>query len=102
MKNYTIPYGTWELNNDGHLKMIREKPEYEFLVNTGLYVLNPNVLQLIPEGKPYHITQLIEDTRGRGQKVGVYPIDDKSWIDVGQWKDYHKALERLWLRAIRS
>jgi len=95
MKNYTIPYGTCELNGDGHLKLIHEKPEYEFLVNTGLYVLNPNVLQLIPEGKLYHITQLIEDTRDSGQKVGVYPIDDEAWIDVGQWKDYHKALERL-------
>ena len=48
MKNYIIPYGTCELNGEGHLKKINEKPEYDFLVNTGLYVLNPDVLHLIP------------------------------------------------------
>ena len=44
LKKYTIPYGTCELNGEGHLKQINEKPEYDFLVNTGLYVLNPDVL----------------------------------------------------------
>ena len=95
MKNYTIPYGTCELNGEGHLKQINEKPEFDFLVNTGLYVLNPDVLRLIPEGKMYHITQLIDDAKKDGMQVGVYPIDDDSWIDVGQWAEYQKAVEQL-------
>ena len=94
-KNYTIPYGTCELNCEGHLKKIHEKPEYEFLVNTGLYVLNPIVLQMIPYGKHYHITHLIADAKSNGKRVGVYPIDDEAWIDVGQWADYQKAVDRL-------
>ena len=49
MKNYTIPYGTCELNSDGYLSNINEKPQYDFLINTGLYVLNPSVLKLIPK-----------------------------------------------------
>jgi NDP-sugar pyrophosphorylase family protein len=95
MKNYTIPYGTCELNADGHLEHINEKPEYDFLVNTGLYVLNSNVLELIPAGKFYHITHLIEDVKNSGKRVGVYPIADDAWIDVGQWAEYKKAVERL-------
>jgi dTDP-glucose pyrophosphorylase len=95
MKNYIIPYGTCELNGEGQLKQINEKPEYDFLVNTGLYVLNPEVLHLIPVDKLYHITQLIEDAQKNGKKVGVYPIDDDDWIDVGQWSEYQKAVERL-------
>ena len=95
MKNYTIPYGTCELNGEGHLKQINEKPEFDFLVNTGLYALNPDVLRLIPEGKMYHITQLIDDAKKGGMQVGVYPIDDDSWIDVGQWAEYKKAVEQL-------
>lgn len=95
MKNYTIPYGTCELNEEGHLKQINEKPEFDFLVNTGLYVLHPDVLHIIPKGKLYHITQLIEDAKKDGRKVGVYPIDDDSWIDVGQWAEYQKAVEML-------
>ena len=95
MKNYIIPYGTCELNNEGYLKKINEKPEYDFLVNTGLYVLDPNVLKLIPGGKLYHITQLIEDAQKHGKRIGVYPIDDDAWIDVGQWADYQKVVDRL-------
>ena len=95
MKNYTIPYGTCELNDEGHLKNINEKPEYDFLVNAGLYVLNPDVLEFIPKDRSYHITNLIEDVQKDGKRIGVYPIDDDAWIDVGQWAEYQKIVERL-------
>ena len=95
VKNYIIPYGTCELNGDGHLKQINEKPEFDFLVNVGFYVVNPDILYLIPENKLYHITQLIKDAKKRGNRVGVYPIDDDAWIDVGQWTDYKRAVEKL-------
>ena len=94
-KEYIIPYGTCELNGDGHLSHINEKPQYDFLINTGLYILNPNVLELIPKNKFYHITHLIEDAKNHGKKIGVFPIDEDAWIDVGQWTEYRQALERL-------
>jgi len=94
-KEYIIPYGTCELNGDGYLSHINEKPQYDFLINTGLYILNPEVLGLIPEKRLYHITHLIEDVKNRGKKVGVFPIDDDAWIDVGQWADYKKAVDNL-------
>ena len=92
-KEYVIPYGTCELNSDGHLFSINEKPKYDFLINTGLYVLNPDILNLIPENKFYHITQLIEDAINHGKKVGVYPVDDNAWIDIGQWSEYRKVVK---------
>ena len=94
-KDYIIPYGTCELNADGHLAHINEKPHYDFLINTGLYVLNPEVLKLIPENEFFHITQLIQNVKDKGRKVGVFPIDDDAWIDVGQWAEYKKAVELL-------
>lgn len=94
-KEYIIPYGTCVLNGDGYLDHINEKPKYNFLVNTGLYVVNPEVLHLIPEGKLYHITHLIADAKDQGKRVGVFPIDDDAWIDVGQWADYKKAVDNL-------
>lgn len=94
-KEYIIPYGTCELNGDGHLSHINEKPKYDFLVNAGLYVVNPDVLDIIPENTFYHITHLIEEMIKRHRRVGVFPIDDDSWIDVGQWAEYKKAVERL-------
>jgi dTDP-glucose pyrophosphorylase len=94
-KQYIIPYGTCELNGEGHLAHINEKPSYNFLVNTGLYVLNPEVLELVPENTFFHITQLIEKVKNRGMKVGVFPIGDDDWIDIGQWTEYRKALDLL-------
>ena len=94
-KEYVIPYGTCELNADGHLSHINEKPQYDFLINAGLYVLNPDVLKIIPENKFYHITHLIEDAKNQGKKVGVFPIDDDAWIDIGQWTEYQQAVDKL-------
>jgi len=94
-KEYSIPYGTCDLNSEGHLSHINEKPKYNFLINTGLYVLNPDILNLIPKDKFYHITHLIEDAKSQGKKVGVFPIDDDDWIDIGQWAEYKKAMELL-------
>ena len=94
-KEYVIPYGTCDLNSDGHLSHINEKPKYDFLINTGLYVLNPDILSLIPKDSFYHITHLIQDAKDRGKKVGVFPIDDDSWVDVGQWTEYQHAVDRL-------
>ena len=94
-KEYIIPYGTCELNGDGHLLRINEKPHYDFLINTGLYILNPKVLELIPKNEFYHITHLIENVINQGKRVGVFPIDDEAWIDIGQWAEYKKAINKL-------
>ncbi len=94
-KQFNIPYGICKLNGSGSLERIQEKPEYNFLVNTGLYVLNPDVIDLIPAEGVYHITQLISDVKKQGMKVGVYPVSEDAWIDVGQWVEYQKAVERF-------
>ena len=38
---------------------------------------------------------LIKLAQSKKKQVGVYPIDDESWIDVGQWSEYRKAIEKL-------
>jgi len=92
-KQFNIPYGICELNSSGSLKDIEEKPEYNFLVNTGLYVLNSNVIDLIPDDKLFHITHLIDKVRANKGTIGVYPISERAWIDVGQWAEYRKTLK---------
>lgn len=66
-----------------------------FLVNTGMYVVNSDVLKLIPRGEYYHITQLIENVKCNGKRVGVYPISENSWMDVGEWGKYKETLEKF-------
>lgn len=95
LKNYHIPYGICEIVNGGSLSRITEKPEYNFLVNTGMYVLKAGTLGLIPEGEVFHMTDLIERVRERGGRVAVFPVSDKAWIDTGEWAEYRKALKQL-------
>lgn len=93
LKHYTIPYGICEIGNGGSLKQIKEKPEYDFLVNTGSYIMEPEVFKDIPRNEPYHATDLIGRYIKENKKVGVYPVSEKSWVDIGQWEEYQKGLE---------
>ncbi|MHB8155165.1 MAG: nucleotidyltransferase family protein [Candidatus Omnitrophota bacterium] len=95
MKNFTIPYGICEIENGGILQNIREKPEYDFLVNTGMYILESEILEDIPKNKFYNITDLINVYLKDGKKVGVYPVSEKSWLDMGQWEALQDMLQRF-------
>ena len=92
-KQFNIPYGICELNGSGCLERIQEKPKYNYLVNTGLYVLKPDVINLVPDDGLFHITHLIDKVKENNGTIGVYPISEKAWIDVGQWAEYRKALK---------
>ena len=94
IKNLAIPYGTLETKEEGLLRDIKEKPEYTFKINTGMYILEPNLLNEIPQDEFYHITFLIEKLMKEGRRVGVYPINEGSWIDVGNWNEYLKFVNR--------
>ena len=92
---YFIPYGICELDNTGHLMGIKEKPSYNFLANTGLYILNPRVLKLIPKNKFFQMTELIKKVKKKKLRIGVYPINSQKWVDVGHWTEYKKTLEKM-------
>ncbi len=95
LKQYKIPYGICDVDEEGGLLTIEEKPEYNFLANTGFYVLNPSMIELVPENEFFHITDLIAKAMKLNKKVGVFPIYGESWIDVGEWAEYKKALETI-------
>ena len=95
MQHHIVPYGVCEIGNGGDLINIREKPEYDFLTNTGLYILEPKVLNLIPVGAYFDMTDLIRKIQKSGFKVGVFPVSEKSWLDIGQWTEYKNTLENF-------
>jgi dTDP-glucose pyrophosphorylase len=92
IKNYDIPYGTIESGINGELISLKEKPQLDFMINSGMYILEPHLLKEIPKSTFFHLTHLIERIKGRGGKVGVFPISEKSWIDIGEWQFYSKVL----------
>ena len=94
-KKYSIPYGVCVVNKKGLLSNIKEKPNYNFFINIGFYILNPKILSLIPKNKYFDMTDLISSSIKKNFKVGAYPIQDKEWIDVGQWSELKKVLEKF-------
>lgn len=93
MKTYSIPYGTIITGDNGLLQSIEEKPTLSFKINTGLYILEPSILERIPNGF-FHITNLMEKLQKEGRRVGVYPISQNDWIDMGDWGQYLKLIRK--------
>ncbi|MGZ5189387.1 MAG: nucleotidyltransferase family protein [Flavisolibacter sp.] len=94
LKHYAIPYGIIETGNNGHLIGLTEKPELTFKINSGMYILEPHLIDEIPKNEFFHITQLIELVKRRKGKIGVFPVSEKSWKDIGEahlLKQYLKA-----------
>ena len=97
VKNYEIPYGTLETTTDGILTDMREKPSFHFLVNAGMYILEPHVLNDIPKNEFFHITELMLKLKNENKRVGVYPVSEGSWFDIGEWDKYNDSMRRLGL-----
>lgn len=94
-KNFVIPYGVCQLTKSGVLKKVDEKPQKNLLVSIGLYVIHPRVLNYIPVKKKFDMTDLIQIAKKRKCKIGLYPIDESSWNDIGQWKEYKETAKIL-------
>ena len=94
IKTLSIPYGTIITGKDGLLKAIEEKPTLSFKINTGLYILEPSILDDIPDDF-FHITDLMEKLISCGKRVGVYPISQNDWKDMGDWNEYLKMIKVL-------
>lgn len=95
VKSFTIPYGVIETGEDGLMTALSEKPEMTFQVNTGVYILNPNCIDEIPEGEFFHITHLMEKIKARGGRVGCFPVSEHAWKDMGEWPEYLKMIDVL-------
>jgi dTDP-glucose pyrophosphorylase/CBS domain-containing protein len=94
-KKFKIPYGVCSTDKKGQLTKIIEKPFQEALINTGLYIMNPKVLNLIPSNKKYDLTHFLKDAKAKKKQIGVYPVSEDSWIDVGEWDEYKKSANKL-------
>lgn len=95
VKSFKIPYGVIETGEDGLMVSLSEKPELTYQVNTGVYILNPNCINEIPENEFFHITHLMEKIKARGGRVGCFPVSEHSWKDMGEWPEYLKMINVL-------
>jgi NDP-sugar pyrophosphorylase family protein len=86
-----VPYGVVECEGS-RVRRLREKPRYNFLVNAGIYLLEPSVHCYIPNGQRFDMTDLIEKLLKDGRTVVSFPIVEY-WLDIGEPVDYEQAQE---------
>ena len=95
LKNFQIPYGVLHTGENGCLEKIEEKPKFSYFINTGMYVVNPEVIRLIPDNTVFHMTHLVEKLMERGDKVGTYPLSEDSFLDMGEFSEMKRMEEKL-------
>ena len=86
---FNIPYGVLNLS-EHYLLGIQEKPEQKLLCNAGIYMINPEVLPVIPKDTEFNMTDLINELVRKGLPLTTFPIHEY-WIDIGRMEDLEKV-----------
>lgn len=89
-KTFELSYGNIIIDKNGDFFEMIEKPKKNFLFNTGVYILNSSTLKEIPKNKNYNFDLFINKLKNKNFKLGVYPISEKLWKDIGHSPDYDK------------
>lgn len=95
VKEFRLPYGVVNIGNDGELLSFSEKPSMNFFSNTGMYIVEPEVIKEVPQNTEIGFPDIIEKLKGDGAKIGVYPISETAWLDMGEIKELEKIRESL-------
>lgn len=94
-QKYEVPYGVVETDNTGTLISMREKPSFSYLTNTGTYIVEPEVIELIEPGRAIGFPEVIQKVMSAGKNVGIYTVSDSAWLDMGQFDTMDEMKRRL-------
>ncbi len=89
-----VPYAVLEADEFQKVKSLKEKPKYTYFSNAGIYLIKKEILQMIPKGEFYDITDLMEKLLELDYNLITYPINGY-WLDIGKHEDYKKAQEDI-------
>lgn len=95
LKNIEVPYGVLKTGENGVITAFEEKPKLSYFVNTGMYIVNGDMLDKIPEDTFFHMTHLAEKLMDEGLQVGMYPISEESFLDMGEFEEMRRMEEKL-------
>lgn len=95
LKTVKIPYGVVEIGKNGEIEEMKEKPVLSFFTNTGMYVVEPEVIEELNDSEFIGFPDIIEKHKSNGKKVGVYPISENNWLDMGQLDGMEEMRRRL-------
>ncbi len=94
-KHLKIPYGIVEAGVEGIISKISEKPSMSFLTNTGVYIVEPQVIEDLKDKEAIGFPEIIEMERIKGNRVAVFPISENDWMDMGQLPELERMRKKL-------
>jgi NDP-sugar pyrophosphorylase family protein len=80
---------------------LKEKPQMHFLVNAGIYLLEPKVYEFILNGAHLNMTDLIQRLLDSEHNVVSFPIIEY-WLDISQLADYEQAQHDMQRKKLKS
>ena len=95
-KNINIPYGVIDMGINGTIEKMKEKPLMSFLTNTGIYIVEPEVIDDMEDGVSVGFPDVVEFQRKKGRKVAVFPVSGNDWMDMGQLPELEKMRIKLY------
>ncbi|ASK78111.1 alcohol dehydrogenase [Paraphotobacterium marinum] len=87
--DFQVPYGVLKTKN-GFVSKIEEKPVHSFFVSSGIYLLEPEILPLVPKDKFYDMPTLLTELINQSHRISSFPIHEY-WLDIGRINEYHQA-----------
>ncbi len=95
LKNVKIPYGVIEIGETGEIENMKEKPSFSFFTNTGMYIVEPRIIEELEDDLFIGFPDIIEKYKQQGEKIGVFPISENNWLDMGQIDEMEEMRRRL-------
>ncbi|MBU4198417.1 MAG: CBS domain-containing protein [Kiritimatiellae bacterium] len=100
-KRMDIPYGVIKIDENYGVDCIDEKPFFNYLIVSGVYIVDPAVIDVIPADGPLDMDSLIRLLIEKKMKVACYPIEN-GWFDIGQFEEYRKLLKHFGVMNVQS
>ncbi len=94
-KKIVIPYGVCHINKNQRLLKVTEKPSTNNLIVVGAYCFKGKLIKYIPKNKNFNMNDFIKKLIKKKYKVGIYPISEIDWQDVGEWPEYFKTVSNF-------
>jgi NDP-sugar pyrophosphorylase family protein len=98
-KNFKLPYGVVELDDEGKICEMKEKPSLSFLTNTGCYFAESRIIEEMEEDKVIGFPDIIERYRAQQERTGIFPVSENAWYDMGQMEEMKRMEMELFSRS---
>lgn len=92
---HVVPYGVLSLDEDGNCVELTEKPESDYLINTGMYMVQQDLIEAMPQSEVISFPEIIERCKAEGKKIGAYVIEESAYMDMGQLEEMDRMKNKL-------